>query len=722
MRSSTKIMLAIGVMAIACIGLFMVENDADESDAADTVTITVTAGTGGTATGGGTYSLGDTVTLRATPNSGYRFVNWTFAGGTTQTLNPWSYEVTSVMLGQSVSYTANFERTSSPTTYTVSFAESPSGYGTVSRYAISSVPSGSSIQVNGSTVTINGISVTATPAATSGGYTYSFTGWSNTSGTITANRTIWANFAREAATTTVTVTSSGNGTATGGGTFGLGDTVTLTATPDTNYHFTNWTSSGPGGSATHQGNPLTYEVTSQMLGTNVTFTANFAEDSSTSVTVLSSGHGTATGGGIFYLGDTVTLTATPDSGYEFANWTSSGPGGSATHQGNPLTYEVTSEMLGISVTFTANFRERTVIPTDVYWSNDMYNGSVSIAFRFSGGSNNMDHHMSIPLYIGETNERQETEWTDTGKELQLTITYPSTRVVLEITDGSTTLLGPTTINVGMWKAFVLTLNTDRGQMTFTPIDVFTNFTDYTTLDDKTKLLADWSSITKGNTIHEIIHTETGTGAPVSMQVVNTDTFLNTFGVVLTNPSINVFDYFPDLTSARLNFYAFALYGDSMTINGTTLPVDDTGKVQVTYTSNSRDTEHWIASPGTEGAKTSSFTLSNIYITWQDGNVSLTFVDDRFTVDLGAYSAGDESVSFTGYWYFTTMLNEPYQTTEKVITGDWHTLPTIGGPAMLLVFLGVILIGGMIAHVKIGLKWLDFVILGMGLIVTFTLLG
>lgn len=39
-------------------------------------TLTVTAGEGGTVTGGGTYNSGATVTITATPNSGYRFVKW----------------------------------------------------------------------------------------------------------------------------------------------------------------------------------------------------------------------------------------------------------------------------------------------------------------------------------------------------------------------------------------------------------------------------------------------------------------------------------------------------------------------------------------------------------------------------------------------------------------------------------------------------------------------
>ena len=42
----------------------------------NTYTLTVTAGTGGTVSGGGTYNYGATATLKATASSGYHFVKW----------------------------------------------------------------------------------------------------------------------------------------------------------------------------------------------------------------------------------------------------------------------------------------------------------------------------------------------------------------------------------------------------------------------------------------------------------------------------------------------------------------------------------------------------------------------------------------------------------------------------------------------------------------------
>lgn len=65
-----------------------------------TYTLTVTAGEGGTVTGGGTYESGTTATITATPNDGYRFVKWS-DGNTNATRT--------IVATADVAYTAHFE-------------------------------------------------------------------------------------------------------------------------------------------------------------------------------------------------------------------------------------------------------------------------------------------------------------------------------------------------------------------------------------------------------------------------------------------------------------------------------------------------------------------------------------------------------------------------------------------------------------------------------------
>lgn len=64
-------------------------------------TISVSAGTGGTVSGGGTFEQGKTVTIKATPNSGYRFVKW--SDGNTNASR-------TVTVSGNATYTAVFEK------------------------------------------------------------------------------------------------------------------------------------------------------------------------------------------------------------------------------------------------------------------------------------------------------------------------------------------------------------------------------------------------------------------------------------------------------------------------------------------------------------------------------------------------------------------------------------------------------------------------------------
>mgnify|MGYP000830359211 FL=1 len=67
----------------------------------NTYTLTVTAGTGGTVSGGGTYNYGATATLKATASSGYHFVKW--SDGNTNASR-------TVTVTGNATYTATFER------------------------------------------------------------------------------------------------------------------------------------------------------------------------------------------------------------------------------------------------------------------------------------------------------------------------------------------------------------------------------------------------------------------------------------------------------------------------------------------------------------------------------------------------------------------------------------------------------------------------------------
>ena len=108
---------------------------------------------------------------------------------------------------------------------------------------------------------------------------------------------------------TLSVSSGDGGSVSGGGTFAEGTQVSLTATPSSGYSFSEWSN----GSTT---NPLT--VT---LNSNTSITGNFVIIiNSFTLTVTAGEGGSVSGGGEYDEGTEVTITATPDEGYEFTGW------------------------------------------------------------------------------------------------------------------------------------------------------------------------------------------------------------------------------------------------------------------------------------------------------------------------------------------------------------------------------------------------------------------
>ena len=109
---------------------------------------------------------------------------------------------------------------------------------------------------------------------------------------------------------TLTANAGDGGSVTGGGTFASGTQVSLTATPTSGYSFSGWST---GSTA----NPLT--VT---LNSNTTITANFQVILNSYTLTVTAGEGgsVSTEGGEYDEGTEVTITATPDEGYEFMGW------------------------------------------------------------------------------------------------------------------------------------------------------------------------------------------------------------------------------------------------------------------------------------------------------------------------------------------------------------------------------------------------------------------
>ena len=353
--------------------LSLVSDTALEAQFAWGVIYTLTVGSSntsrGTATGGGDYIQDTTVTLTATANYGYHFSQWSDG----DTNNPRQYTVTA-----NATVNASF----APNQYALD-VDCDSEQGTVS--------GGGSYDYN----TSHSISATATTG-------YHFTQWSdgNTqnprSVTLTQDTAFTAEFAINVYT--LTVTASEHGTVSDGGDYDHGTSVTVEASADEGYHFTQWSDGSTD-------NPYTFTLTGDL-----SLTASFAPNRY-AVSVLASEGGTASASAdsVDY-GSSVILTATAATGHHFVAWQD----GSTD---NPYTVVVTAD-----TTFTATFERNSYT---VNATCDSEQGSVS-------GSGSYLYGDTATLTATAAPHWHFTQWNDGNKQnpRQLVVTEERTLTAL----------------------------------------------------------------------------------------------------------------------------------------------------------------------------------------------------------------------------------------------------------------------------------------------------
>ncbi len=146
-------------------------------------------------------------------------------------------------------------------------------------------------------------------------------------------------------TTQYTITAAANpnnaGTVSGAGQYYSGEVCTLTATPNYGYAFNNWSDNSTA-------NPLTFTVTG-----DANYTANFRTLEMHQVTCSSQiNHGTISASPVSaYMGEVITLTATPETGYVLDQWEVS-----TTSMGNVTVENNQFTMPDCDVTVSASFK------------------------------------------------------------------------------------------------------------------------------------------------------------------------------------------------------------------------------------------------------------------------------------------------------------------------------------------------------------------------------
>ena len=262
----------------------------------------------GKVSGAGQYSEGEIVDIQAYANYGYHFVQW--SDGNTN--NP-----RSIVFMHDTTFTAEFARN----TYTIVATTHTEAYGSVTGGA--------------SALYKEQLTLVATPAEC-----YHFVQWNdgNTDNprtvTVTEDKQYTAQFAKS--TYSITKIAKDNlGSINGPSSAECQQEVTLTAQPIEGYRFVQWSDG-------NKENPRTVVITR-----DTTFQAEFVARTfyTLSLTTPSyqGGWGTETGAGEYESGTTVTITAVPNYGYHFAQWSDG-------NTDNPRTIVITQD-----TTFQAEF-------------------------------------------------------------------------------------------------------------------------------------------------------------------------------------------------------------------------------------------------------------------------------------------------------------------------------------------------------------------------------
>lgn len=238
---------------------------------------------------------------------------------------------------------------------------------------------------------------------------YTFSGWSVSSGTITSDMTIYANFEISKRTLSIVYVYSGGGSA------AKTDTYNLNAGQYYSYSVPSITGYTPNTSV----------VSGTMPDSNTTVTVTYSPISY-QITVNAGTGGTVSGGGTYVYNSTATITASPSLGYKFVKWTDG-----STDQSRQIT--VTG-----SASYTAEFavQSYTVTVHYVYENGSTAKDSVTKEYNY-----NQNYAISSPSIEGYTPDFGSVTGTMSASNITETVTYKANNYTLTVhyqkSDGTT---------------------------------------------------------------------------------------------------------------------------------------------------------------------------------------------------------------------------------------------------------------------------------------------
>lgn len=296
--------------------------------------------------------------------------------------------------------------------------------------------------------------------------------------------------------------------------------------------------------------------------------------------------------------------------------------------------------------------------TDVVWNNGYENGNIQLLFR------------SL-----DTSETYHNTLTISGNTIDVDYTASKFYVSLN---------GDDAVNIGTWRNIILDIDLENGTLNAIPVRTFNSFTNVQ-MDNAVIPIGELVSAAPTNTI-----TWNPTPNSLLFNVYLTSVFMDTYGVVMADPTLNITDYFTNLDNFyRLKLSKFSVIGDSITINGQTYPVSDN-----TVTIDNKILQ-----------------IKDVYITYADGHAYIE--DSNSTIDLGEITSN--IISMAGAWYFETYLEKGYTQLKQIYTWDWSDF-ILDNTQFCIFYIGLAVAGLIVAKRFCSMSVIDYAVFIISIVI------
>lgn len=295
----------------------------------------------------------------------------------------------------------------------------------------------------------------------------------------------------------------------------------------------------------------------------------------------------------------------------------------------------------------------------VTWNNEYENGDIKLVFRAE-----------------RTDLNYFNTFTVSGNNIAINYTNQHYYVSLN---------GGEAVDIGMWRSIVLDIDLIDGRLTAIPVRTFNSFSN---------VQLDSARINIGELVNAVPSASIAWGSTsnsLRFGVYSTEVFMDTYGVVMVNPTLNITNYFTDLNNFyRLKLFNFSVLGDSITING----------VEGTVTGDSVTFGDDIY-----------LKLKEMNVTYADGRVSVQ--DSHASIDLGTIV--NNVISMNGVWYFQTDLLKGFTTQKMIYEWDWNGF-IFDNIQFVVFYMGLALAGLIIGRRYATMTVIDYVVWGISMIV------